>query len=229
MALGPERAEPHALPDDLRAFFAGLAQKLADDPELLAHDADNAFADRIDLSRFEITYLTADDWKWTFEVAPDEVAALGVDGAKKSLWVCSDNACGYRFGDDSGRCPRCDESREERTAEGLGRLLADLFGEAEGGPAPAAAAAAPPPPPLPKRAPSSGADKLLMMLVQQGQVELEEGADRGRIAAGMDALLAVERPPEEQAAALIDWLLDQDGVEEVYASDDDLSRLLEAW
>jgi hypothetical protein len=221
VALGPERAEPHALPDDLRAFFAGLAQKLADDPELLAHDADNAFADRIDISRFEITYLTADDWKWTFDVAPDEVAALGAEGARRSLWVCSDTACGYRFGDETGRCPRCDESREERTAQGLGRLLADLFGEAEGAPAPAA-----PPPPKP---PSSGADKLLMMLVQQGQVELEPGADRGRIAAGMDGLLATEQPPDEQAAALIDWLLDQAGVEEVYISDDDLSRLLEAW
>lgn len=222
MALGPERVEPHALPDDLRAFFADLALRLVEDPALLAHDADSVFADRIDVSRFEITYLTADDWKWTFEVAPAEVAALGVEGAKTSLWVCGDGACGYRFGDQSGRCPRCDESREERTSEGLGRLLADLFGEAEGAPAPVAA------PPPPQRA-SAAADRLLMMLVQQGQVELEPAADRGLIASGMDAVMADERPAEEQAVALIDWLLDQDGVEEVYISDDDLSRLLEAW
>ncbi len=223
MSRGPQRTEPHALPDDLRTFLGALAEKLAADPDLLAHDADAAFADRLSPDVFEITYLTADDWKWTFNVAPGELATLAAEGARVPLWVCGDAACGYRFSEESRRCPRCDEAEGDRETAGLGRLLADLFGE--GGKIPKTT---PPPAAAPPAVPT-GADRLLAMLVEQGQVELEPGADRRAIAAGMDALLAVPEAPDAQASKLIDWLLDQPGVEEVYAADDELSRLLEAW
>lgn len=230
MALGPAREELHALPDDLRAFLTSLASKLEADPDLLAHDAENAFADRLDQGTIEITYLTSDDWKWTFTVAPSAVAALGAEASQLSLWVCGDAACGYRFGTDAGRCPRCDETADAgKTERGLGRLLADLFGEAGVSAEAPVRAAAPPKPKPSSKPPASGADRLLMMLVQQGQVELVPGADKRALAAGIDGFLAEGRPAEAQAEQLIGWLLDQDAVDEVYVSDDDLSRILEAW
>ncbi len=223
--VGPIRVEPHLLPEDLRDFLRALAAKLAKEPDLLAHDADCAYADRIDDSSFDITYITADDWKWTFHVEVGALPALVEEDSSVPLWVCADENCGYRFGDDAGRCPNCatnlggpDDDLDEKAAKGLGRLFADLLADlpkVRSEPSPPPAAAAPP--------------KLLPLLVERGDVELEDGADLETLSEGAERIASHAGHPDGKAAQLIDWLLDQDGVAEVYISDDDLSKLLEAW
>ena len=130
--------------------------------------------------------------------------------------MCGEESCGYRFDDDAGRCPNCAPQSQGPADSGLGRLLADLFDDVPSDP-PA------PAPPIPQ------GPRLLDVLVAQEQVELEPGADMEALTRGVEALIAEPAATDAQAARLLDWLLDQPSVAEVYISDDDLSRLLEAW
>jgi len=73
------------------------------------------------------------------------------------------------------------------------------------------------------------APELLELLLKEGHVELEEGADQRSLARGISQQLALERTPAGQARKLSEWLLCQDCVEEVYIDDDSLEALLAAW
>lgn len=67
------------------------------------------------------------------------------------------------------------------------------------------------------------------LLLDRGDLELEEGSEAAELASGMVPILELPVSAESKAAALSAWLLDQDGVADLFIDDEDLAALLEQW
>ncbi len=71
------------------------------------------------------------------------------------------------------------------------------------------------------------ADRILDELVERRWLELRGNADRAQLAERMSRMLDQPLEPHQRAATLAEWLMGQDSVAELFASDDDLASLLE--
>ena len=69
----------------------------------------------------------------------------------------------------------------------------------------------------------------LEVLVKNEKLELSGSDNIETIAAGLAPFLDEETSPDKRAPELIDWLLDQDGVEDIFASDEEMAALLRMW
>ncbi|MEE2787714.1 MAG: hypothetical protein VX589_10275 [Myxococcota bacterium] len=69
----------------------------------------------------------------------------------------------------------------------------------------------------------------LDLLVNSDKMEVLPDANMDVLAEGLSPILAMEERHRVKAEAVLDWLLDQDDVEDVYASDDELVALVRAW
>lgn len=70
---------------------------------------------------------------------------------------------------------------------------------------------------------------LLQYLVDQEQLELDDGGTVDELVAGAAQILASARAPESRAQALSAWLFTQDAVAELYVDDDALAELIASW
>ena len=69
----------------------------------------------------------------------------------------------------------------------------------------------------------------LDLLINNDKMEVVDGADIDALATGLAPILAQEERHRVKVEAIIDWLLDQDDVEDVYATDDELVAVVRAW
>ena len=69
----------------------------------------------------------------------------------------------------------------------------------------------------------------LDLLINNEKMEVCEGADIDALAQGLAPILAQEERHRVKVEAILDWLLDQDDVEDVYATDDELVAVIRAW
>jgi len=79
-----------------------------------------------------------------------------------------------------------------------------------------------------QRAVDSARDFLKILLTKE-KLELSDSGDVAKIADGLAPMLSEEIPSAQKAESIIDWLLDQDGVEDIYLSDDEMISLLNIW
>ncbi|MFK7929849.1 MAG: hypothetical protein AB8H79_16770 [Myxococcota bacterium] len=70
---------------------------------------------------------------------------------------------------------------------------------------------------------------LLEFLVEREELELEPDHTVDELVAGAAPILASPKPPSARAAALSEWLFEQDAVAELYVDDDSLASLIEQW
>lgn len=70
---------------------------------------------------------------------------------------------------------------------------------------------------------------LLRYLVDQEQLELEDGAEVEELVAGAAPILASSKSAEARSEALSEWLFTQDSVAELYIDDEALARLIDQW
>ncbi|HSO00411.1 MAG TPA: hypothetical protein VLS89_19095, partial [Candidatus Nanopelagicales bacterium] len=75
------------------------------------------------------------------------------------------------------------------------------------------------------------AQRFLELLVARGALLLDPDADRAALARGAARWFTAtpEIARRGRGAALAAWLLDQEGVAELYLDDDAMEALLEAW
>jgi hypothetical protein len=71
------------------------------------------------------------------------------------------------------------------------------------------------------------ADRLLAELVERRWVELRGNTDRAQLVEHMSRMLDQAKDPHQRAASLAEWLMSQESVAELYASDEELAALLE--
>ncbi|MGI5863724.1 MAG: hypothetical protein ACOX6T_16935 [Myxococcales bacterium] len=74
----------------------------------------------------------------------------------------------------------------------------------------------------------SRAERLLDRLLEQRLLELECGTDQAKLAAGISQVLETDSDPRARAARLAQWLLGQNEVAELFASDDELAAVIES-
>lgn len=77
--------------------------------------------------------------------------------------------------------------------------------------------------------PDQDAADLLRMLVEREAIVVRESAAIGRLATAVARILAGRGSAERKAEQLSAFLLEQDDVEDVFLSDDDLAGVLERW
>ena len=70
------------------------------------------------------------------------------------------------------------------------------------------------------------ADRLLAELVERHFIELRGNADRAQLAERLSKLFEKPQDAHQRAASLAAWLMTQESVAELFASDDDLATLL---
>jgi hypothetical protein len=70
---------------------------------------------------------------------------------------------------------------------------------------------------------------LLDLMVQAGDLELEEGFSVDELVSGAAPIVGGNRPSSAKATALSNWLFQQDSVAELYLDDESLASLLEQW
>lgn len=70
---------------------------------------------------------------------------------------------------------------------------------------------------------------LLGFLVEREQLELEDGHSVEELVAGAAPILASPKGADTRAAALSEWLFEQDAVAELYIDDDGLAGLIDQW
>jgi hypothetical protein len=70
---------------------------------------------------------------------------------------------------------------------------------------------------------------LLNLLVEQGQLELEDGASVDDLVPGAAPILASPKKPHARAKALSEWLFDVPGVAELFIDDEALAQLIARW
>jgi hypothetical protein len=70
---------------------------------------------------------------------------------------------------------------------------------------------------------------LLDLLVNGDNLEVEDDTDLDDLAVGVAKILALPGSSERKATRLSEWLLQQDGVADLYIGDDDLAELLDRW
>ena len=75
----------------------------------------------------------------------------------------------------------------------------------------------------------ANAKGLLSLMVESGDLELEDDADLDDLVPGAAPIVASPRPSSAKAVALSEWLFEQDGVAELYMDDESLASLLEQW
>ncbi len=72
--------------------------------------------------------------------------------------------------------------------------------------------------------------QFLVLMVDAEKLELDDNADLVELAKRLIPILDDEEGSDrERAAKLIDWLLDQPEVEDIFISDDEMTRILKAW
>lgn len=76
---------------------------------------------------------------------------------------------------------------------------------------------------------AAAGETLLDQLVEKRLLELEGNSDRARLAAGISQVLSSGTDVRQRASALAQWLLGQESVAELYATDDELAAILEQW
>lgn len=75
----------------------------------------------------------------------------------------------------------------------------------------------------------ANAKGLLSLLVESGDLELEDDAELDDLVPGAAPIVASPKPSGAKAASLSEWLFEQDGVAELYMDDESLASLLEQW
>jgi hypothetical protein len=94
-------------------------------------------------------------------------------------------------------------------------------------------AEAPPDPEREEGDQSLGADgearKLLDLLITGDNLEVEDDTDLDELATGVARILALPGSSERKATRLSEWLLQQEGVADLFIGDDDLAEILERW
>jgi hypothetical protein len=71
------------------------------------------------------------------------------------------------------------------------------------------------------------AHELMEGMIRQGWLELEDDAARKSLAPGIVAVLEQGGRGPSRANRLVDWLIEQDGVEDVHCTDDELASVLD--
>ncbi len=82
---------------------------------------------------------------------------------------------------------------------------------------------------MPPEFSGSGGIQLLRTLVAKEQVELGADVDLAALDRGMEPFLTGEGDSYKRANELIEWLIDQPGIEEVYIATEHLAKLLARW
>ena len=67
---------------------------------------------------------------------------------------------------------------------------------------------------------------LLKYLLKRDLLELNEGADLNQLAIGLTPHLEGPTTAPQRAAIILDWLLEQPEVEDLYITDEDLTKLV---
>ena len=106
--------------------------------------------------------------------------------------------------------------------DGIGRLLQALLQVEQGEDGPVEASPEP-------AGDVDAAVRFLQILVDNEGLEMEAGASLESIASGAATFLDGSGHPDKRAAALSEWLLEQEGVEDLYISDEDLGHLISQW
>lgn len=70
---------------------------------------------------------------------------------------------------------------------------------------------------------------LLDLLVEGGNLELEDDFEIDGLIPGVKKILSMRLAPEAKASKLSSWLLSQDQVADLFIADDDLAEILERW
>ncbi len=73
------------------------------------------------------------------------------------------------------------------------------------------------------------AQGFLDILVKKEKLELSGTGNPENIAEGLAPLLDAEQPSAQKAEIIIDWLLDQDEIEDIFVSDEEMIALLNIW
>ncbi len=156
---------------------------------------------------------------WRMVLTQSELRAIA-DGTTTviTLYECPDPMCGRRFPRTPAFCMSCDmqplddqQLVDKLAATFLGLNPRQLT-----------------PPPIQSEA-HGHARGFLDILIQKGQVELVEGGDPEGLVLGVNRFLDLEQSAGDRAIAMIDWLLDQPVVDEVFASEDEISGLINAY
>ena len=84
-------------------------------------------------------------------------------------------------------------------------------------------------PPSPSFSVEAEARSFLQLLLEHDDLELAEGHEADELVPGLAPILAAGQSPDQKAAILSDWFLDQEAVEELYIDDERLAGLLAAW
>ena len=73
------------------------------------------------------------------------------------------------------------------------------------------------------------AKSFINLLVTNEKLELTDGSDPVSLAEGLAPLLDEEMRASKKADLVMDWLLDQDTVEDVFLTDEEMISLLRQW
>lgn len=71
------------------------------------------------------------------------------------------------------------------------------------------------------------AQALIEQLVQRKMLELQGNTDPSSLTAGITQVLTSQADLRQRASALAQWLMGQDSVAELYASDEELASLMQ--
>lgn len=206
------------LEGDLRTFLVDLNTRVAAEGiDVVGEDGlegEGVSVDRTDDGRLSFTWRH-DDWLWTFRLDAEGLAAVAA-GTLTEVEM------------------RRTASLVIAAGGGIDRLLSALFngggggggGEAEVDDEDAADldddVDAPP-------AIDPSALAFLNLLLEHDLIELTETGDKGRVANGMAIFLEPGDSARRRAEALTDWLLEQEDIEDVFADDETLIKLLKRW
>ena len=73
------------------------------------------------------------------------------------------------------------------------------------------------------------AKSFIHLLVSNEKLELTDGSDPEHLAEGLAPLLDEDMRASKKADLVMDWLLDQDTVEDVFLTDEEMISLLRQW
>jgi hypothetical protein len=205
------------LEGDLRDFLVDLSARVsAEGLDVVGEDGlegEGVSVDRTDDARLSFTWRH-DDWLWTFRLDEAGLAAVA-DGTLTEVEM------------------RRTASLVIAADGGIDRLLSALFNGGGGGGGEAEAddedAAELDDDVDAQPAIDPSALAFLNLLLEHELIELTETGDKGRVANGMAIFLEPGDSARRRAEALTDWLLEQDDVEDVFADDETLIKLLKRW
>lgn len=207
----------------LRTLATAVVVRLDADPPLAPeHEFEHRLghAEILDAQTGRMTMtLGSGQTAWRMVLTQPELRSLA-DGntTTLTLYECVDPTCKRRFPRTPAFCMACDMQPLD-DQQLVDKLAATFLG---------ANARQLTPPPV-QSAGHTHARGFLDILLDKGQVELVEDADPDVLVPEVNRLLDLEQSPGDRATAMIDWLLDQSVVDEVFASEDEIAGLINAY